>query len=125
MSGVGDGGGRLSSRDGRRGTSSRRLQQRRREVRDLEQGRLLQVDGAARHKAAAGRGRAIEAGPRRRGGAGAGPRRQGGAGPAHRGGGGAVGSEGPERERARETRERERATDFFLFCFQINLCRVP
>jgi len=105
MSGVGDGGGRLSSRDGRRGTSSRGLQQRRREARDLEQGRLLQVDGAARHAAAVGRGRADAQG-RQRGGA-APARRdrgraaaagRGGAGPAHRGGGGAVGSEGPERE---------------------------
>ena len=96
MSGAGDGGGQLSSRDGRRGTS-RGLQQRRREARDLEQGRLLQVDGAVRNAAAAGRGRA-DAQPRRRGGAGAGPRRRGGAGPAHRGGGRAVGSEGPERE---------------------------
>jgi len=57
MSGAGDGGGRLSSRDGRRGTSSRGLQQRRREARDLQQGRLLQVDGAARHTVATGRGR--------------------------------------------------------------------
>ena len=64
MSGVGDGGGRLSSRDGRRGTSSRGLQQRRREVRDLEQGRLLQVDGAGRHSVAMGRGRADAQGRR-------------------------------------------------------------
>lgn len=63
-SGAGDGGGRLSSRDGRRGTSSRGLQQRRREARDLQQGRLLQVDGAARHAAAAGRGRADAQGRR-------------------------------------------------------------
>ena len=56
--------GRLSSRDGRRGTSSRGLQQRRREARDLQQGRLLQVDGAARHAAAAGRGRADAQGRR-------------------------------------------------------------
>ena len=62
-SGVGDGGGRLSSRDERRGTS-RGLQQRRREARDLQQGWLLQVDGAARHAAAAGRGRADAQGRR-------------------------------------------------------------
>ena len=67
-SGAGDGGGRLSSRDGRRGTYSRGLQQRRREARDLEQGRLLQVDGTARHAVAAGRGGAGAQG-RRRGGA--------------------------------------------------------
>ena len=66
----------------------------------------------------------------RRGGGGAGPRRRGGAGPAHRGAGGAVGSEGPERERACDCaplfRSRTHGKDFFLFfCFQINLCRVP
>jgi len=96
MSGAGDGSGRLSSRDRRRRTSSRGLQQRRREARDLKQGRLLQVDGIARHAAAAGRGRADAQG-----------RRRGGAGMAHRGGGGAVGSEGPERERACERDQRE------------------
>ena len=79
MSGAGDGGGRLSSRDGRRGTSSRGLQQRRREARDLKQGRLLQVDGIARHAAAAGRGRADAQG-----------RRRVGAVPARRGRGGAA-----------------------------------
>ena len=112
MSGVGDGDGRLSSRDGRRGTSSRGLQQRRREVRDLEQGRLLQVDGAARHKAAAGRGRAVEAGPGQGLGGRAGRGRRTGA---------AAGRWGArdQRESVRERpeRERERATYFFLFLF--------
>jgi len=100
MSGAGDGSGRLSSRDRRRRTSSRGLQQRRREARDLKQGRLLQVDGIARHAAAAGRGRADAQGRRR---VGAVPARRG----RGRGGGGAVGSEGPERERACERDQRE------------------
>ena len=124
-SGVGDGGGRLSSRDGRRRTSSRGLQQRRREARDLKQGRLLQVDGIARHAAAAARrradaqgpGRGGGAAPGRRGGAAAGrccaPRSGGGAGPDWRTGAAAgrgVRRGGGERvsERVRETRERER-----------------
>ena len=99
-SGARDGGGRLSSRDGRHGTSSRGLQQRRREARDLQQGWLLQVDGAARHAAAAGQGQADAQG-----------RRRGGAAPASRGGGG-VGRPArrwgaSERESERDQRERE------------------
>ena len=71
-SSAGDGGGWLSSRDGgRRGTSSRGLQQRRQAARDLQQGRLLQVDSAARHAAAAGQGRSGAQGWRQGGASGA------------------------------------------------------
>jgi len=117
MSGVGDGDGRLSSRDGRRGTSSRGLQQRRREVRDLEQGRLLQVDGAARHKAAAGRGRAVEAGPGQGLGGRAGRGRRTGA---------AAGRWGArdQRESVRERPERERACHIFFPFFVFKLIFV-